>query len=191
MNIYILGPVGSGKSTISSLLAGRLGREYVPEFEDNDLTFHRLLNVRNTLNTRASKNNFQYYTFEQAYRRQVNKDNVVIDTPILQHKMMAKMSLTEEDYDDYIRYFNKYIDKVLPTKNDLVFVLKLDFSKCVERIKLRGRIEEKLSSEELTFYKDFYNTLYSEMKGKAIFIDANGNPETIINSIISEVHKYY
>ena len=189
MKIYILGPVGSGKSTISRLLAKELGMAYIPEFEEDDLTFHRLLNKRNTTNTRESKIDFQYYTLEQAYRRQVHCTNCVVDTPILQHRMMASVSLDKEDYEEYLKYFNKCMEDIDSTY--IMFVLKINAKKCLERIKLRGRVEEKLSDEEIEFYTKFAVKLYSEVGDRAVFIDAEKSPKEVVEDIVNYIYNLY
>lgn len=189
MNIYIMGPVGSGKSTVSELLASKLNRKLIPEFETTDLTFHRLLEERNMTNTRKSKINFQYYTFEQAYRRQFGQDNCVIDTPIQQHLLMACNSLKHEDYLEYLDHFVDYIANLKSTQYDITIILNLPYELTLERIKYRGRTEEKLSEEELNFYKGFYDSLYRNSKD-CILVDATKTPEEIVNSIISIMQKH-
>lgn len=189
MNICIMGPVGSGKSTVSELLASKLNRKLIPEFETVDLTFHRLLEERNTTNSRKSKINFQYYTFEQAYRRQIGQDNCVIDTPILQHLLMASNSLGQGDYLEYLNHFNEYIANLKTSQYDIIIILSLPYEITLERIKYRGRSEEKLSEEELSFYKGFYDSLYRNSKDW-VLVDATKTPEEIVNNIISIMQKY-
>ena len=189
MNIYIMGPVGSGKSTVSELLASKLNRKLIPEFETTDLTFHRLLEERNYTNTRQSKINFQYYTFEQAYRRQFGQDNCVIYTPILQHLLMASNSLSKEDYLEYLDHFKDYIANLRHSQFDIVIILSLPYELTLERIKYRGRSEEKLSEEELGFYKGFYDSLYKNSKD-CILVDATNSPEEIVNNIIGIMQKH-
>lgn len=190
MIIKIFGPVGSGKSTISTLLARKLQLGFIPEVEDNDVKFFRLLNKRNQTQSSEDKMEFQCYTFEQAYARQYGRRQVVIDTPIDQHFIMASCSLDEKEMKEYSGYYKNYIPKIIgnPTIN---VVLSLPFEETLKRIKSRGRQEETLSVEEVEFYRSFYNKLFLlEMYPKnSIVIDNTQDPEKVVEDIIQKIQS--
>lgn len=189
MIIKIMGPVGSGKSTVSKLLASYLSLNYIPEMADNDITFFRLLQKRNTLQTEEAKLDFQCYTFEQAYKRQYNAKDAVIDVPVVQHFIMAKASLSKESFEEYYSYYN---NSMLHTSNSVTFILKLSFEETLERIKSRGRKEEKLSNEEIGFYRRVYEELYSyegDDKDKVVIIDESQGSQHACFLMIQEVKR--
>lgn len=185
MIIKIMGPVGSGKSTVSKKLAEVLSLKYIPEMEEHDVTFFRLLYKRNKHQTSEDKMNFQCYTFEQAYKRQFRQDQCIIDVPIEQHFLMAKSSLSEEEFKEYNDYYGDYVNR--PDKS-YTFILNLPFEETLERIKMRGRREETLSEEEISFYRRVYNELQEFGKsGKAIFIDESKGSESAVNQIFDKI----
>lgn len=190
MLIKIFGPVGSGKSTISREVARVFGIPCIPEVEDNDVKFFRLLNKRNRTQKIEDKMEFQCYTFEQAYSRQYGIHTAVIDTPIDQHFIMASCSLNKEEIKEYESYYSSYLKKVnFNSFKTVNIVLYLPFGETLKRIKSRGRVEEKISTEEIEFYKSFYDELFSVKRYPegSILIDATKDVESIVLDIVKKV----
>lgn len=185
MIIKIFGPVGSGKSTISQILSNKLKLSYVPEVEDNDVKFFRLLNKRNRTQSSHDKMEFQCYTFEQAYARQFGRSDVIIDTPVDQHFIMASCSLDEEEMREYSDYYKVYLSKV-NMGGVINIVLDIPFVETLRRIKSRGRQEETLSSEEVDFYRSFYDKLFVKKMYPegSILINNDQEPEKVVEDII-------
>lgn len=189
--IKVVGPVGSGKSTLAKKLSLHLGAKFIPEVEDNDLKFFRLLNKRNRTQTSHDKLEFQYYTFEQAYARQFNQNRAVIDVPVEQHFLMAECSLNNQDFLEYKQYYEGYLNK-LSKEPSITLVLSLPFEETLRRIASRGRKEEKLSEEEVLFYRNFYNKLYSTYKKDnpdVLFIDDSKTEEQVFIEALEELAK--
>jgi deoxyadenosine/deoxycytidine kinase len=186
MIIKVFGPVGSGKSTISSLLARKLNLNYIPEVEDRDVKFFRLLNKRNKTQKIKDKMEFQCYTFEQAYFRQFGQRDSVIDTPVDQHFIMAGCSLEGEEIKEYTSYYKDYLKKInLGQEKIINIVLYLPFEYTLERIKSRGRSEESLSKEEVNFYYSFYDKLFIQKMypENSIVVDNTKDPESVVEEI--------
>lgn len=189
--IKVVGPVGSGKSTLAKKLSLHLGAKFIPEVEDTDLKFFRLLNKRNRTQTSHDKLEFQYYTFEQAYARQFNQNRAIIDVPVEQHFLMAECSLNNQDFLEYKQYYEGYLNK-LSKEPSITLVLSLPFEETLRRIASRGRKEEKLSEEEVLFYRNFYNKLYSTYKKDnphVLFIDDSKTEEQVFIEALEELAK--
>lgn len=190
MLIKVMGPVGSGKSTISKLLAEKLKFTYIPEFEDNDVKFFRMLNKRNKTQNTEHKEEFQYYTFEQAYRRQYHAKNAVIDVPVFQHFIMAKCSLNKESYLEYMDCYKNHLERIDDKDQEiLTILLYIPFEESLNRIRNRGRKEEILSEQEIDFYKSFYDELfeYDNVPKGTIIIDDTKEPDIVVLEIFNHL----
>jgi deoxyadenosine/deoxycytidine kinase len=186
MHIGVAGNIGSGKTTLTEMLANHYGWE--PRYEA--VTYNPYLEDYYHDIPRWSYN-LETYFLAQRFRDVLDIakcDGVIIqDRTILEgvnifvannHDMG---NLSDRDYDTYMQLFELLMSTVkLP---DLLIYLRCDVPHLVQNIRKRGRdYEQSMSLDYLTGLNDRYERWIKAYKGKVLTIDAEGldfkeNPE--------------
>ncbi len=186
MHIGIAGNIGSGKTTLTRLLAQHYG--WTPKYEA--VTYNPYLEDYYKDIPRWSFN-LEVYFLTQRLKDVMNIANsdetIIQDRTIFEgvHVFVANNydmgNLTKRDFDAYMELFEVVMQTVkLP---DLLIYLKCSIPNLVAHIQKRGRdYEQSISLEYLSGLNDRYEKFISEYKGDIITIDTDGldfenNPE--------------
>lgn len=177
MHIGIAGNIGSGKTTLTRMLAERYG--WTPKYES--VTYNPYLEDYYGDIPRWSYN-LETYFLAQRFRDLLDisrSDNVIIqDRTILEgvHIFVRNNyelgNLSQRDYDTYMMLFNLMMSLVhLP---DLLIYLKSSVPQLVARIQKRGRgYEQSMSLEYLEGLNRRYNEWIGSYEGRLLVVDAD------------------
>lgn len=177
MHIGIAGNIGSGKTTLTRMLAEHYG--WTPKYES--VTYNPYLEDYYRDIPRWSYN-LETYFLAQRFKDllEISKsDNVVIqDRTILEgvHIFVENNremgNLSERDYDTYMQIFSLMMSMVsLP---DLLIYLRSSVSHLVSQIQKRGRdYEQSMSLDYLGGLNEKYEKWIEGYKGKLLIIDAD------------------
>lgn len=186
MHIGIAGNIGSGKTTLTQMLADHYG--WTPKFES--VTYNPYLEDYYKDIPRWSYN-LETYFLAQRFRDVLEiakSDQVVIQDRTLFEGVyifvannLEMGNLSQRDYDTYMQLFDLMMSMVkLP---DLLIYLKSDVPHLVAKIRKRGReYEQSISLDYLAGLNRRYEEWIAGYKGKILTIDANemdfkNNPE--------------
>lgn len=144
--ICIEGNIGSGKTTLASLLAKTLKAEFVPEkFEHNPILPLFYKDASNY--ALALETSFLLERFNQLHKAFANNDKTfVCDFSIYKCLWFAKANLKKTEYNHYKKIFNT-LSSELP-KPDLIIYLNTSPANLIANIKKRGRSYEKNISKD-------------------------------------------
>ena len=161
--IVLSGPIGAGKSSLTSILAKYLGTKPFYESVDNNPVlplfyadpkkYAFLLQVF-FLNTRF-----------RSIKDALTDDNNVLDRSIYEDALFFQMNAdigraTKEEVDTYYELLNNMMGELkhMPKKNpDLLVHIKVSYDTMIKRIQKRGRPYEQLSYDATL--KDYYKRL--------------------------------
>jgi len=200
MHIGIAGNIGSGKTTLTGLLAKNLG--WTPKYEpvENNPYLEDFYNDMPRWSF-----NLQIYFLNKRFQEVVNirnsNDNVIQDRTIYEDSCvfapnLHKMGLMPtRDYDNYKDLFSLMISLVQPP--DLMIYLRSSIEHLVSNIQKRGRkYEEGIRLDYLKGLNDLYEEWAATYKdGKLLILDVDkldfqNNPKdlsTIIDAIQAEL----
>ena len=199
MHIGIAGNIGSGKTTLTRMLAGHYG--WTPQYEA--VSYNPYLEDYYKDIQRWSFN-LEVYFLTQRFKdlldiaesdKTVIQDRTVMEgVHIFVENNRAMGNISERDYQAYMDLFGVMMRMVrLP---DLLIYLRCSVPHLVGQIQKRGReYEQGMSLDYLKGLNDRYEKWISEYKGQVIIIDADNldfvnNPEDfgkITNLIDSEL----
>jgi len=204
MHIAVAGNIGSGKTTLTSLLAKNLG--WHPHYEDNDSNPY-LQSFYEDMKRWSF--NLQIYFLNTRFRHVIeikkNKKTVIQDRTIYEDAYIFAPNLHDmglmasRDYENYLSLFELMSSLVAPP--DLLIYLRADVSTLVNQIQKRGRPYE--SSIRLDYLQSLNNRYEKWIegydKGKLLIFDINNlhfhsNPEhlgQVIDKINSEIHGLF
>lgn len=177
MHIGIAGNIGSGKTTLTRMLAGHYG--WTPKFEA--VTYNPYLEDYYKDIPRWSYN-LETYFLAQRFKDVLEiakSDEVIIQDRTLFEGVyifvannLEMGNLTQRDYDTYMQIFELMMSMVkLP---DLLIYLKSDVPHLVAKIRKRGRdYEQGISLEYLSGLNRRYEEWIGSYKGRLLEIDAN------------------
>lgn len=177
MHIGIAGNIGSGKTTLTRMLAERYG--WTPKYES--VTYNPYLEDYYGDIPRWSYN-LETYFLAQRFRDLLDisrSDNVIIqDRTILEgvHIFVRNNyelgNLSQRDYDTYMMLFNLMMSLVhLP---DLLIYLKSSVPQLVARIQKRGRgYEQSMSLEYLDGLNRRYDEWIGSYEGRLLVVDTD------------------
>jgi deoxyadenosine/deoxycytidine kinase len=204
MHVAIAGNIGSGKTTLTNLLA----KHYNWETHYEDVEQNPYLNDFYDDMQRWSFNLQIYYLnsrFTQIQEIKEQKSNVVQDRTIYEDAFIFAPNLhsmglmTTRDFENYFSLFNLMDSFVSPP--DLLIYLRASVPTLVNHIQLRGReYEESIRLDYLKRLNERYEAWISTYdKGKLLIIDIDNNrfPEDqedlgkIINSIDAEINGLF
>ena len=199
MHIGVAGNIGSGKTTLTRMLAEHYG--WVPQYEA--VTYNPYLEDYYKDIQRWSFN-LEVYFLTQRFKdlldiaesdKTVIQDRTVMEgVNIFVENNRAMGNISERDYQAYMDLFHVMMRMVrLP---DLLIYLRCSVPHLVGQIQKRGReYEQGISLEYLKGLNDLYEKWVSEYKGQVIILDADNldfvaNPEdfgTITNQIDAQL----
>ncbi|KGG54622.1 MULTISPECIES: deoxynucleoside kinase [Lactobacillus] len=207
--IVLSGPIGAGKSSLTSILAKYLGTKPFYESVDNNPVlplfyadpkkYAFLLQVF-FLNTRF-----------RSIKDALTDDNNVLDRSIYEDALFFQMNAdigraTKEEVDTYYELLNNMMGELkhMPKKNpDLLVHIKVSYDTMIKRIQKRGRPYEQLSYDAtledyykrlLRYYKPWYEKYdYSpkiEIDGdKLDFITDDHAREIVLDQIVAKLKE--
>ena len=207
--IVLSGPIGAGKSSLTSILAQYLGTKPFYESVDNNPVlplfyadpkkYAFLLQVF-FLNTRF-----------RSIKDALTDDNNVLDRSIYEDALFFQMNAdigraTKEEVDTYYELLNNMMGELkhMPKKNpDLLVHIKVSYDTMIKRIQKRGRPYEQLSYDAtledyykrlLRYYKPWYEKYdYSpkiEIDGdKLDFITDDHAREIVLDQIVAKLKE--
>lgn len=203
MHIGIAGNIGSGKTTLTRLLAEHYG--WTPKFES--VTWNPYLEDYYKDIPRWSYNLETYFLaqrFKDVLEISKSKDVIIQDRTILEgvHIFVANNlelgNLSRRDYDTYMMLYNLMMSLVRPP--DLLIYLRASVAHLVSRIQKRGRdYEQSISLEYLGGLNRRYEEWIGTYKGNLLVIDADNldfenNPddfESITDKIDSRLYGLF
>ena len=177
MHIGIEGNIGSGKTTLTRMLAEHYG--WTPKYES--VTYNPYLEDYYRDIPRWSYNLETYFLaqrFKDLLEISKSDDVVIQDRTILEgvHIFVENNremgNLSERDYDTYMQIFSLMMSMVsLP---DLLIYLRSSVSHLVSQIQKRGRdYEQSMSLDYLGGLNEKYEKWIEGYKGKLLIIDAD------------------
>ena len=177
MHIGIAGNIGSGKTTLTRMLAEHYG--WTPKYES--VTYNPYLEDYYRDIPRWSYNLVTYFLaqrFKDLLEISKSDDVVIQDRTILEgvHIFVENNremgNLSERDYDTYMQIFSLMMSMVsLP---DLLIYLRSSVSHLVSQIQKRGRdYEQSMSLDYLGGLNEKYEKWIEGYKGKLLIIDAD------------------
>ena len=177
MHIGIAGNIGSGKTTLTTLLARHYG--WTPKFES--VTYNPYLADYYADIKRWSFALEMYFLQQRLHdvlEISKSKDVIIQDRTLFEgvHIFVANNyaqgNLSERDYNTYMDTFNVMMEVV--KEPDLMIFLKRSIPHLVSQIQKRGRdYEQSISIDYLSGLNERYEKWISEYKGRLITIDAD------------------
>ncbi|MCI1890741.1 MAG: deoxynucleoside kinase [Schleiferilactobacillus harbinensis] len=185
--LVMAGVIGSGKSSLTQIVADRLGTQPFYESVDNNPVLplfykgNKIAEEKRAAGEKDARNPYAFLlqiyflnTRFHSIKAALTDDNNVLDRSIYEDAIFMKMNTdngnaTEEEYLIYKDLLNNMMEELkgLPKKApDLLIDIHVDYQTMVNRITKRGRPYEQLSTDpSLTeYYKtliDYYDTWYS------------------------------
>lgn len=204
MHIAIAGNIGSGKTTLTSLLA----KHYKWEAHYEDADENPYLNDFYNDMQRWSFNLQVYFLnnrFSQVQEFRNNKKNVIQDRTIYEDayifapNLHAMGLMTSRDFESYFSLFKLMESFIAPP--DLLIYLRASIPVLVDQISSRGReYEESIRLDYLKRLNERYEAWISTYEeGKLLIIDVDntnfiGSEEdlgTVISKIDAEIHGLF
>ena len=204
MHIAIAGNIGSGKSTLTKLLAKHYKWDQLEEAVDNNpylFDFYKDMQ-RWSFNLQIFFLNSRYEQLLEIRRsgRNVVQDRTIYeDAFIFAPNLHAMGLMTTRDFENYFRLFQNMDHSITPP--DLMIYLQDRKSTLVKQISERGReYENSISIDYLKRLNERYEAwIQTYDKGKLLIIDVEGNSfhndrgdlGIIINKIDAEIHGLF
>lgn len=204
MHIAIAGNIGSGKTTLTKLLAKHYKWEQLQEAVDNNpylFDFYKDMQ-RWSFNLQIFFLNSRYEQLLEIRRdgKDVIQDRTIYeDAFIFAPNLHAMGLMTTRDFENYFRLFQNMDNSIQPP--DLLIYLRASVPNLVKQIAERGRdYESSISIEYLSRLNERYEawiTTYD--KGKLLIVDVDDNSfhtnaedlGRIIQAIDAEIHGLF
>ena len=177
MHIGIAGNIGSGKTTLTTLLARHYG--WTPKFES--VTYNPYLADYYADIKRWSFALEMYFLQQRLHdvlEISKSKDVIIQDRTLMEGVNIfvannyAQGNLTERDYNSYMDTYNVMMEVV--KEPDLMIYLRSGIEHLVYQIQKRGRdYEQSISIEYLSGLNERYEKWIAGYKGKLIIVDAD------------------
>ena len=178
MHIVIAGNIGSGKTTLTNLLAKHY--DWEPKFEA--VSYNPYLEDYYQDIQRWAFNLEVYFLkerFKDTLNIEKNPKTIIQDRSIYEgvhvfaannHKMGQ---LSDRDYETYLELFEQMLTQLRVP--DLMIYLRADISHLVENIQKRGRdYEQTIQIEYLQGLNDLYDQfIYEKYPGRVLTVDVN------------------
>ena len=177
MHIGIAGNIGSGKTTLTKMLAAHYG--WTPKFES--VTYNPYLEDYYKDIKRWSFN-LEVYFLEQRFQDVLeiarSENTVIQDRTIFEGvyifvaNNLAMGNLSQRDFDTYMRLFHAMMSLVKAP--DLLIYLKSSIPHLVAQIQKRGRAYEKsIELDYLAGLNERYDQWIGSYEGRVLVIDAD------------------
>ncbi|MBK6774684.1 MAG: deoxynucleoside kinase [Flavobacteriales bacterium] len=204
MHLAIAGNIGSGKTTLTQLLAKHYKWDLLQEAVDNNpylFDFYKDM-ARWSFNLQIYFLNSRFeqmMDIRKSGRKVIQDRTIYEDAYIFAPNLHAMGLMTTRDFENYYKLFQNMETAITPP--DLMIYLRAPVDKLVKQISERGRdYENSISIEYLKRLNERYEAwiqIYD--KGKLLIIDVEDNafhmkPEDlgkIINSIDAEIHGLF
>lgn len=177
MHIGVAGNIGSGKTTLTRMLAGHYG--WTPKYES--VTYNPYLEDYYKDIPRWSYNLETYFLaqrFKDLLEISRSEDVIIQDRTLFEgvHIFVANNydlgNLSKRDYDTYMQLFELMAS--MAGTPDLLIYLKSSVPHLVSQIQKRGRdYEQSINLEYLTGLNERYEKWIAEYPGKLLVIDAD------------------
>ncbi|MBA3899986.1 MAG: deoxynucleoside kinase [Bacteroidetes bacterium] len=204
MHVAVAGNIGSGKTTLTTLLAKQFNWE--PQFEDVDENPY-LNDFYNDMQRWSF--NLQIYFLNNRFNKvrdiRKNDKNVIQDRTIYEDayifapNLHAMGLMTTRDFENYFSLFNLLDDLVAPP--DLLIYLRASVPTLVNQIQKRGReYENAIRLDYLKRLNERYEAWISTYdKGKLLIVDVDTNNFSedaeslgqVVDMINSQVHGLF
>lgn len=204
MHIAIAGNIGSGKTTLTKLLAKHYGYQAVFEPADNNPYINSFYE-----DMRRWSFNLQIYFLHTRFKQLIDirrtADNIIQDRTLYEDayifapNLHAMGLLNTRDFDNYLQIFELLASFIQPP--DLLIYLKGDVPSLIRQIQHRGReYENAIRLDYLTSLNQRYEKWISEYdKGKLLIVNIEelnfaDNPEdlgVVINNIDAEFNSLF
>ena len=177
MHIAVAGNIGSGKTTLTKMLAAHYG--WTPKFESVDYNPY-LADYYEDMERWSV--NLQIYFLNKRFKDVVDiskTDEVIIqdrtiyeDARIFAPNLHSMGLMSTRDFENYTDLFDLMMSMVNPP--DLLIYLKSSIPNLVAQIQKRGREYEKgIRIDYLTGLNDRYDEWISGYKGNLLIVDAD------------------
>ena len=177
MHIGIAGNIGSGKTTLTTLLAHHYG--WTPKFES--VTYNPYLSDYYADIKRWSFALEMYFLQQRLHdvlEIAKSKEVIIQDRTLMEGVNIfvannyAQGNLTERDYNTYMDTYNVMMEVV--KEPDLMIYLRSGIEHLVYQIQKRGRdYEQSISIDYLSGLNERYENWIAGYKGKLIIVDAD------------------
>jgi deoxyadenosine/deoxycytidine kinase len=202
MHIAVAGNIGSGKTTLTSLLARNYGWEarfeaddnpYISDFYEDMERWSFNLQIY-FLNKRLNG----IVTIKQAENTVIQDRTIYEDACIFAPNLHVMGLMSTRDYHNYRSLFDLMMSLVAPP--DLVIYLKASVPTLVNQIQKRGRdYEAGIRIDYLSKLNERYNEWIDSYKSKKMIIDVDTvkfdeNPENlsfVVNKVDAELHGLF
>ena len=178
MHIVVAGNIGSGKTTLTNLLA----RHYGWEARFESVTYNPYLEDYYS-NIQRWAFNLEVYFLKERFKDTLaiakSQKTVIQDRSIFEgvyvfaanNKQMGQLS--DRDYETYMELFEQMLTQIRTP--DLMIYLRADISHLVENIQKRGRdYEQTIQIEYLQGLNELYEQfIYEKYPGQVLTIDVN------------------
>lgn len=204
MHLAIAGNIGSGKTTLTQLLAKHYKWDLLQEAVDNNpylFDFYKDM-ARWSFNLQIFFLNSRFeqmMDIRKSGRKVIQDRTIYEDAYIFAPNLHAMGLMTTRDFENYYKLFQNMETAITPP--DLLIYLRAPVDKLVKQISERGRdYENSISIEYLKRLNERYEAwIQTYDKGKLLIIDVEDNafhmkPEDlgkIINSIDAEIHGLF
>ena len=177
MHIAIAGNIGSGKTTLTKMLAAHYG--WTPKFESVDFNPY-LADFYKDMERWSF--NLQIYFLNKRFKDVVDiahSDEVIIqdrtiyeDARIFAPNLHDMGLMSSRDFENYSDLFNLMMSLV--GTPDLLIYLKSSIPNLISQIQKRGRdYEQSISIEYLTSLNEKYDNWIKDYKGNLLVVDAD------------------
>jgi deoxyguanosine kinase len=169
--IAIEGAIGAGKTSVASLLAGRLNAKLILEkFEDNPYLEKFYENPSEyAFRTQIFFLLDRYTQLQQLHQKELFESYIISDYIFDKDKIFAYMNLSDDELKIYEIMASSLDRNIVPP--DLVIYLQSSVERLMYNIKQRNReIEREITEEYISDLNDAYNYFFSRYKGSKVMI---------------------
>ncbi len=204
MHIAVAGNIGSGKTTLTELLAKHYGWEaYFEDVEENPYLSDFYEDMKRwsfNLQVYFLKSRFQQLLKIHHQKHTIIQDRTIYEDACIFAPNLHDMGLmTKRDFGNYLKLYELMTSLIAPP--DLLVYLKASVPTLVDHIQRRGRdYEESIRLDYLKNLNNRYNEwIFSNYKGNVLVVNADtmdflenkSDLSSIIDSIEGKLHGLF